>query len=102
MALHLFRDEESCSIADGPDGSGNQRRGDRSPDLRGPLCSLPSPRCEILPVMRDANDRAAGGAGDLSDRSASAGPFRFAHELVVMCRGLLITIFPLVRSGAAR
>jgi hypothetical protein len=102
MLLHLFRDEVSCSIADGPDGSGYQRRGDRSPDLRRPLCSLPSARCEILPVMRDADDRAAGRAGDLSDRSASAGPFCFAHELAVMCRGLLITIRPLVRSRDAR
>jgi hypothetical protein len=102
MVLHLFRDEVSCSIADGPDGSGNQRRGDRSSDLRRPLCSLPSASCEIVPIMRYADDRATGRTGDLSDRSASASPFCFAHELAVLCRGLLITTRPLVRSRADR
>jgi hypothetical protein len=104
VVLHAFRDEVSCPIADSPDGSGNQRCGDRRPDLGGSLCSLPSARREIVPVMCDADDRAADRTGELSGPSTSAGPSCLARKLAVMFRSLLIAIRGrlLVRPRASR
>jgi len=104
VVLHAFRNEVSCPIADRPDRSGNQRCGDRRPDLGGSLCSLPSAGRQIIPVMCDADDRAADRAGELSGPSASAGPSCLTRELAVMFRSVPIAIRGrlLVRPSASR